>query len=172
MHRRSGDVDARRGAGGLADHDYYSAFAAADHRIDQIDCESRGFGEWTGDGGEITQVQDEAESVTGYGFTCQGSGSNLFHDAAALDPAITLQWVVADGQAILMADAGNEAEWFAFYQQFRNWMRLTHADVADGMEFHTLPPNAFPTAESMATALEYVDEFVAASPYWPRPSGS
>ena len=164
----SGDVEtwttAREGSdvGFVAElvADYGAALVAAASRIDVSHCVSHGFDDWTSDDGVIT----------GHRFTCEVAERIPFYEAARLDPSAVHEWIVASGQVVQTgSDEKGFANWLSFNTAFRDWMRATHPAEYAGMRFLRLTTD-FPSAESMSTALEYVDAFVEESSDWPLSS--
>ena len=120
----------------------------------------------------LRRVGKGDDAVTGYLFACQATQLNLFYEAGELDPSVPSEWVVQDGQILdRSSDEPGFDDWLAFNTDFRDWMSVTHPNVYSAMSFLSLTTD-FPAAESMPTALEYVDAFVADSPDWPKSPGS
>ena len=136
---------------------YTEALLAAGAHIEVEQCTSNGHGDLDGSGAYV-----------GYHIICDASESNLFYQAASIGEAVTFEWVVDEGEIIYSsADEADFDNWLAFNKDFKDWMQSSHADVFGEMSFLVLT-SSFPSAESMPTALEYVEEFVSESEDWPR----
>ena len=135
----------------------YAANAAAGARIHTIDCVPDGFGDWL--------IGEEGAVFAGQRVRCVTEETNDFHAPAGLETTLVSAWVVADGAVVAQSAEAEQGESEAFNLEFRNWLARNHKEAALGYDTF---PWMFPKAKSVPTALEYVDEFVASSPDWPR----
>jgi hypothetical protein len=135
----------------------YAASVAAGARVHTIDCVPHGFGDWL--------IGENGAAVAGQRVRCATEETNNFHIPAGLEATFVSAWVVADGIIIAFEAEDDFGESEAFNLEFRNWLARNHKEAALG--YNTFPW-MFPKADSVPTALEYVDEFVQSSPDWPR----
>jgi hypothetical protein len=148
--------------GGLAglQGDHAALYAAGD-RYEVAQCVSHGFGDWPG-------ITDSGDPATGYRFTCKATSTNSFYGAGGIVLAEDYEWVVADGKSVAARSDGDYAPLAGFNKDFRQWLQDNHPEIAAGMQYWR--GNGFPNRQDVATALEYVDQFVEDSPDWPLPS--
>jgi hypothetical protein len=133
---------------------YFRGTQAADAHLDISGCESHGSGEWS-------DIADDG-TVTGYYFTCTTVESNAFHGASDIEFAEMYNWVVADGEVVAVSSEGDFDEWFDYPEWFNAWVLIEHPELASEIEYVWWgSTRAFPTADSIPTVLEYVEEFAA-----------
>jgi len=133
----------------------YAYELAAEARIDIEQCTYRGLAEWDFDG-----------PLTGHGFDCAVTQTDLILEAAGIELEMTYNWVIgADPESSL----GGSNEDFMFVDElmgeYRNWLATSHPDVEASIQYSS--GEDYPTARSVPTALEYIDEFVAQSDVYP-----
>ena len=141
--------------------DIHASMHAAGDRWEVAQCESAGSGDWA-------NLTDSGDIVSGYRFTCEATATNSFHHPAGIVLAETIVFVVEDGVVVAATSDGNAEELRLFNREFQLWLDAKYPDVAVTMRYTQF--SGFPVPEDLATALEYVDEFVAESSRW-GPSG-
>jgi hypothetical protein len=131
---------------------YFDGRQAADAHLDISGCESHGSGEWA-------DIADDG-AVAGYYFTCTTVESNAFHGASNIELAEVYGWVVEDGEVVAVSSEGDFDEWFDYPEWFNAWVLIERPELASEIEYVFWgATRAFPTADSVPTVLEYVEEF-------------
>ena len=151
----SGDMDTwalwrEGGQGSAADFDFDVATGS---RLAVERCSYRGLAEW-----------DMEVPLTGHGFDCAATRTDDILGAAGIELEMTYVWVI--GAAPDSSQGGSNEDFEAanaFLRDFRDWLAASHPDVEAGIEFD----GDTPTAASVPTVIEYVDEFVAQSDSYP-----
>ena len=127
---------------------------AAAGRFDVGACTYRGASDWLNDFGV----------VSGQGFECPVTYTDDLIGAAGIELEMTYTWIIGAGPISSVAGSNEDGEaWNRFFRQFRDWLAVAHPEVEAAMEFD----GSEPLPASVATALAYVDEFVAQSDVYP-----
>lgn len=131
----------------------FAATHAADAHLNVLGCESRGFGSSDiADGGPIE----------GYRFTCDAVRTDSFHGATGLSVDETFEWVVLGEEVVAVTSEFEYEPWVEYTSDFYGWLVREHPDVANEVTFvEWQATKIFPSAESMPTVSEYLDEFAA-----------
>jgi hypothetical protein len=138
---------------------------ATDPRLEVSGCVSQGHGEWP------NVVDEGVPAPTGYYFVCETKMTNALYDVAGVQLSETQHWVVDNGAVVAVKGTGGTSEPDAFLNAFQSWLWQTHPDVAVELTQFFSNPETDP--ESVRTALEYAEEFVAQSDIYPlETSGS
>ena len=128
---------------------------AVESRYDVQECTYRGYAEW--------QMDDR---MIGHGFDCAVTQTDLILEAAGIELEMIYNWVIgADPESSL---AGSNEDWDfldAFMNEYRVWLETNHPEV--GADITYQHGTDFVLPESVPTALEYIDEFVAQSDDYP-----
>lgn len=104
--------------------------------------------------------------MLGHGFECAATQTDRLLEAAGIELEMTYNWVIGDDPESSLA--GSNEDWgvlLEFLQGYHDWLADTHPDVAANVDYEWR--NVVPAAESVPTALEYVDEFVNQSDQYP-----
>lgn len=136
------------------------AIMAADARYKVESCSYLGFGDWP-------NMMDSGDLVTGHFFSCQAVATNSFHDFTGITIVEDFDWVVTDGEIAAASSEVTPDLLPAFNKDFRSWLGSNHPDVDRDLRY---TEDAFPLADSLPVALEYMVLFVEDSSSWPRPA--
>ncbi|MGI9622431.1 MAG: hypothetical protein ACR2PK_06300, partial [Acidimicrobiales bacterium] len=114
----------------------------------------RGLDEW-----------EMAGPLIGHGFNCAVTQTALILEPAGIESEMTYKWVIGSGPESSLGGSNQDYTLIEdFWRDYRNWLATAHPDVEADMQFDS---GVVPTAESVPSAIEYVDEFVAQSDSYP-----
>lgn len=153
----SGDMDAWAlwREGGQAGASRFAYELAAGSWLNVDECTYRGLATFVMDG-----------PLTGHGFDCAAIQSDRLLDAAGIGLQMTYNWVIGEDNVSSLGGSNENFEVVqAFMSDYRTWLATSHADVEGAMTFRS--GFDFPAPESVAVALEYIDEFVSQSATYP-----
>ena len=139
-------------------------FVRAEHalgsRLASSGCTSHGLSDWP----DVADVG----LATGYYFTCEMVLTDAIGDAGGLELPESFNWVVSDGDVVAVnSESPEDADraWGEWASTFLGWLETTHPAAWRGMTFVGYDgEDSFPSAESIPTALRYLDEFVDIQP--------
>lgn len=153
----SGDMDTwilwrEGGRGSGADAAYQ---LAAGSRLNVEQCTYRGYGVW-----------QAGSPMTGHGFDCAVTGTDRILEAAGIELEMTYNWIIGESPGWSIGGSNEDYRFVkAFMAEYRAWLETTHPDVAATIQTVDFPELLPP--ESVPTALEYIDDFVAQSDVYP-----
>lgn len=128
---------------------------AVQSRIDVQECVHRGYGEW---------IMDNL--MTGHAFDCPATQTDLFLEAAGIVLQMNYEWVIGEDPESSLAGSNEDfvvAE--VLMAGYRAWLADAYPEVEASIDYE--PDSPYPLPESVSTALQYIDEFVAQSDFYP-----
>lgn len=131
---------------------YGDYLMAVGSRLDVEECTHRGYAVW-----------QMGVPMTGHGFDCSVTQTDLILGAAGIELEMTYNWVIGADPESSLGGANEDFDFLnGFMKEYRDWLDANYPD--SGITYDGLNR---PSSESVPTALEYIDEFVAQSDVYP-----